>query len=271
MKKTGSVWKIYKLIFLDIWHRYFFNLTIKPQDLDFTLEQRDQYLDSLNLSLQLVDGQGQPVKQLPASPTLYYGNHPSSLDSLFYYFSLFAQQPWIVSFLHNQLHFAFLQRRTIPVGAKFIAQKITPLGLKMKLASRLENLSDQACLKMNRAVPKVVVEKLLKGENVAIFPSGGWGEWQDGIGFALDLLLRTKPDLKLTLQPLKIVSFRELHSVLHGWLHVIGVNVAGLVTIKVGQSMTLAELKTQPFISLTDPKSRAKAIRAWLEKGYQEF
>lgn len=88
----------------------------------------------------------------------------------------------------------------------------------MKLASRLENLNELEAREMNLQVPAKVMEKITLGDDVVIFPSGGWGKWQDGIGFALDMIYQEKPNLALNLQPIKIISFRELHSVVHGWL-----------------------------------------------------
>lgn len=109
MKKTGWVWIFYKLIFLDFWHRRFFNVQIKPQDLDFGNQQKVEYLNLLGLKINLLDSANQPLGNLPSSPTLFYGDHPSSLDAMYVYFALFGRRLWFVSFLHNQLHFKFLK------------------------------------------------------------------------------------------------------------------------------------------------------------------
>lgn len=271
MHKTGWVWLFYRFLFLDLWHRRFFHLQHKPDLVDFTSTQKDEYLQELNLSLKLVDKNSQLINELPKSPTLYYGNHPSSLDALFVYFALFKKKPWIVSFIHNQLHFSFLKKRTIPVGAKLAAKKITPLGLKMKLACRLEKLSDEECRQINLGVPAEVVQKLLKGQDVVIFPSGGWGKWQDGIGFAIDLLYQQNQNAKINLQPLKIVSFREAHSVLHGWLHIFGFKIPGVVKIKLGDKKKIKDLSLLDLDSIADSKIRAKKIRSWLEADYQRL
>lgn len=271
MKNQGWVWRVYKFIFLDFWHRRFFHLPIEPRTVDFSAKQKDEYLKSLNLKITLLDKDRSLLKNLPPTPTLYYGDHPSTLDALFVYFALFSKQPWTVSFLHNKLHLAFLKNRTIPVGARFTAQEPTPLGLKMKLACRLEDLSAEECLAMNRAVPEVVTDKLLSGQDVVIFPSGGWGDWQDGIGYALDNLYQKQPNFQLTIQPFKLISFRELHAVLHGWLHILGWRVKGEVKIKFGQSHDLKQIKNLPAMKSSDKKSRAKAIRAWLENDYRNL
>ncbi len=271
MKKNGWVWEIYKLLFLDLWHRRFFNLSIRPQDTDFSLSEKEEYLQQLNLSIVCVDGKNHQLDRLSASPTLFYGDHPSSLDAMFVYFALFGRKLWFVSFLHNQLHFKFLKSRTIPVASRFAAQKLTPLGMKMRLASRLENLDEKMAREMNFNVPEVVADKVFKKEDVVIFPSGGWGKWQDGIGFALDLIYRKNPSLSLNLQPIKIVSFREIHSVLHGWAQVFGFKVDGVVKIRFGQHKTLAEMGKQGFMKQKDQKLRAKAIRAWLEEDYRQL
>lgn len=271
MKKTGWAWELYKLLFLDLWHRRFFNLEIKPQEADFSDKQRKDYLNSLNLEVESIGLDKLPLRNLPESPTLFYGNHPSSLDAMFVHFALFSRKPWFVSFLHNQLHFEFLRKRTIPVSAIFAAKKLTPLGMKMKLASRLESLDTDDSRKMNQAVPTLVAEKIFKKEDVVIFPSGGWGKWQDGIGFALDLIYEKNPKFNLNLQPIKIISFRELHSVIHGWLHVLGLKVGGKVKIHFGQTKTLQEMGAQSFMKMKDKKLRAKAIRAWLEEDYRSY
>lgn len=271
MKKTGWAWNIYQLLFLDLWHRRFFNLSLKPQNIDFSKQQKDEYLKSLKIQIESVDQGGRLIENLPPSPTLFYGDHPSSLDAMWVYFALFGRKLWFVSFLHNQLHFLFLKNRTIPVAAWFAAQKLTPLGIKMRLASRLENLNEVGAKKMNLTVPELVREKIFQGDDVVIFPSGGWGKWQDGIGFALDLIYEKNPNLSLSLQPLKIFSFREIHSVLHGWSHVFGFDIEGKVRIRFGEAKTLSELGKQSFMQLKDRKQRAKAIRAWLEKDYQSL
>lgn len=271
MKKTGWAWELYKLLFLDIWHRRFFNLSIKPQLVDFTEQQKNEYLKSLKIEVLSVDKKNQSLEFFPDSPTLFYGNHPSSLDALFVHFVLFARRPWFVSFLHNQLHFAFLKNKTIPVSAYFAAQKFTLLGMKMQLARRLENLGEAESKKMNLEVANLVAKKVLQKDDVVIFPSGGWGRWQDGIGFALDIIYEKNPSFKLNLQPLKIVSFRELHSVIHGWLHVLGIKVNGKVKIRFGQTKTLQEMGKQSFMKLNDRKMRARAIRSWLEDDYRTF
>lgn len=158
----------------------------------------------------------------------------------------------------------------IPVGARFAARKFTPLGLKMKLAQRLENLSETECRSLNQAVPETIAQKLLNRESVVIFPSGGWGRWQDGLGFALDLVAQQNPDFQLTLQPVRIIDFGELRSVVHSWLHIFGWRADGVVKVKLGQPKTLSELTKQSFMNSADQKTRAKAIRAWLEADYRQ-
>lgn len=271
MNKVGWDWSLYRFLFLDLWHRRFFHLKHKPDLVDFTDAQKNEYLQELNLSLKLVDKNNQPIDALPKTPTLYYGNHPSSLDALFVYFALFKKKPWIVSFIHNQLHFAFLKKHTIPVGAKMAAKKITPLGLKMKLACRLEKLSDDECRQINLGVPAEVAQKLLNGQDVVIFPSGGWGKWQDGIGFAIDLLYQQNRGAKINLQPLKIVSFREVHSVLHGWMHIFGFKIPGVVRLRFGDKKQLNDLDSLGLDLIADSKMRAKKIRAWLESDYLQL
>jgi len=274
MKKTGWVWEIYKLLFLDIWHRRFFNLpiqTLQPQSADFSLKEKEEYLKQLNLYISCLDEKNHQIDKLPTSPTLFYGDHPSSLDAMFVYFALFGRKLWFVSFLYNQLHFKFLKNRTVPVASRFAAQKITPLGMKMKLSSRLENLDEKMAREMNLQVPEVVADKIFKKEDVVIFPSGGWGKWQDGIGFALDLIYEKNPNFNLNLQPIKIVSFREIHSVLHGWAQFFGFKVGGVIKIRFGQNKTLTEMGKQSFMKLKDRKQRAKAIRAWLEEDYRQL
>jgi hypothetical protein len=271
MKKEGIVWKIYRLLFLDIWHRRFFNLPVNPEHVDFTKRQKDTYLSLLNLQIKVVNYLNQPVVSLPKTPTLYYGNHPSSLDALFTYFVLLEKRPWFVSYLHNMLHFKFLSSRTIPVGARFVSKNLTPLGLKMKLASRLENMSDDECRVMNRLVPNLVAKKLLAGEDVVIFPSGGWGNWQDGIGFALNEVYQKNPDFDLRLQPIKIISFREIHSVIHGWLHIFAIKIPGTIKVKFGKTKKLSDLNGQVFMRNEETKNKAKGIRKWLEDDYHSW
>lgn len=271
MKKKGWVWKLYRLLFLDIWHRRFFNLPLNPEITNFSDQQKNQYIGALNLKIKAIDLFNQPLSRLPKTPTLYYGNHPSSLDALFVYFVLFSKKPWFVSYLHNMLHFKFLSKKTIPVGASFVSQNFSPLGLKMKLACRLENMSDDECRTMNRSVPSLVAEKLLAGEDVVIFPSGGWGNWQNGIGFALNEVYEKKPNFDLRLQPIKIISFREIHSVIHGWLHIIGIKIPGTVKVKFGPAKNLSDLNEQIFMKNEEVKDKAKGIRKWLEEDYRSW
>jgi hypothetical protein len=273
MKTNTLTWKLYKLIFLDLWHHQFFHSEMKPQQVAFSDQELASYLSELNIKIEGKDGQKSVDFKEDQPLTLFYADHPSSLDALFIFAFLKKVDPIFVSFLHNVLHFAFLEKRMIPVAAYFKAKQWNLLGMKMKFARSIENLSEKEAQAINKKVVPSVLETLDKGRSVIIFPSGGWGKWQDGIGFVVDKYYQKNPQGKLTLQPLKIKSFREIHSVCHSLCHWLGIRVKGKITIAVGEQYQLPDFakKHSEIFLITDKKQRAKAIRAYLEEAYRKL
>jgi hypothetical protein len=271
MKTDTLTWKVYKLLFLDIWHHQFFHCKLKPQEVDFTDQELSDYLDELNLSIKGYQG-SQEVKFTDKQPvTLFYANHPSTLDALYVYVLLKKVDPFFVSFLHNELHFKFLKKRTIPVAAYFKSQEPNVLGLKMKFAKAIEAMDKDQARRMNKQVSQKAVQKLAQGKSVVIFPSGGWGKWQDGIGFIINQFYEQYPKRELVLQPLKTKSFGEIHSVLHGLLHCMRIKVPGKVRIKVGKKILLSQLLKNEIPQTNDLKQKAKSIRFYLEDNYKKL
>jgi hypothetical protein len=272
MKTESFAWKVYKLLFLDIWHHQFFHSRLKPQQTDFTEEQLADYLSELNLTVTGYRGNDKINFTKDQPVTLFYASHPSTFDAFYVYALLKKVDPFFVSFIHNQLHFKFLEKRIIPVAAYFKAQEPTLLGAKMKFAKVIEDLDEDQARRINRQVTQKAVQRLANGDSVVIFPSGGWGKWQDGIGFIISQFYEQYPKRELVLQPLKEKSFREIHSVLHGFLHSLGIKVPAQVRIEIGEKHLVSQLMNVETIKqIKDPKKKSKKIRAYLEKAYQKI
>lgn len=270
MNKDSFSWRIYKLVFLDVWHRKFFNSQIKPQEDFLEGNQLKKYLDELNVQVIGFKEGKQYSFDVNQPPTLFFANHPSTLDALFTYKLLQKVNPYFVSFIHNKYHFKFLEKRMIPVAAFFAAEKINLLGMKMRLAKRLENLNENEAHEINRKVPSEAVKLLSQGKSVVIYPSGGWGRWQDGVGFIIVEYLKQNPGNELILQPLKSKSFREIHQVIHGLMHCLGIKVLAKVKIEVGDQYFISEIGKK-FSDINDEKSKAKAITICLEEEYKKI
>ncbi|MDH5533167.1 MAG: 1-acyl-sn-glycerol-3-phosphate acyltransferase [Candidatus Pacebacteria bacterium] len=270
MKINSLAWKIYKLIFLDFWHHQFFHSKIRPQDSDLNGDQLDEYLKDLGLLVKGIDiNDGKEVIFTDDHPTtLFYADHPSTLDALYFYTLLRHVKPYFVSFIHNKLHFKFLGRKMIPVAAYFKSQQLSPLGMKLRFARRIEDMDEVQAREMNSQVVPIAVEKLSRGESVIIFPSGGWGEWQDGIGFIISQFHQKYPNKELIIQPLKMKSFGEFHSVIHGFLRMLGIKTTAVVQILVGHRFLLSKLSKEVIFQTENEKQRAKSIRTFLKKTY---
>lgn len=273
MKTNILAWKIYKFLFLDIWHHQFFHSKIKPQDNDLRGDKLDEYLSELNLSVIGIDiKDGKEVIFTDDHPvTLFYTDHPSSLDALYFYAFLRHVDPYFVSFLHNQLHFKFLSKKIIPVAVYFKSQQLSPLGMKLRFARRIEDMNEVQAKEMNSQVVPNAVEQLSKGNSVIIFPSGGWGEWQDGIGFIISQFHEKYPNKELIIQPLKMKSFGEAHSVIHGYLNMLGIKIKAIVKIMVGHRFLLSKLSKEVIFQTDNEKQRAKSIRSFLKKSYSQL
>jgi hypothetical protein len=271
MKTNILSWKVYKFLFLDIWHHQFFHSKIKPQDVDLDRDKLDSYLKQLNLSVIGTDtDDGKEVIFTDEHPaTLFYADHPSSLDALYFFTLLRHVNIFFVSFLHNKLHFKFLDKRMIPVASYFKSQQLNPLGMKLRFARRIEDMDEVQAKEMNFQVVPSAVEQLSKGNSVIIFPSGGWGEWQDGIGFIISKFHKKYPNKELIIQPLKMKSFGELQSVFHGVLHMFKIRVKAIVRIEVGRKFSLSKLSKEAIFNTENEKQQAKSIRAFLEKSYK--
>lgn len=272
MRTDTLAWKVYKFIFLDIWHHKFFNSRLKPQEIDFTEEVLLKYFEEINLAVKGYRGVKE-VKFTKEQPvTLFYASHPSTLDALYVYALLIKVNPFFVSFVHNELHFKFLKKRTIPVAAYFRAREPSLFGIKMKFARAIEEKNEDQARRINSQISQKVVQQLANGKSVVIFPSGGREKWQDGIGFIISQFYEQYPKRELVLQPLKEKSFGEIHSVLHSLLHSLGVNVFAEIKIEVGEEKLIYDLLNNSVIKkIKDPKKKAKEIRAYLEKEYQKL
>lgn len=268
MVKKSLKWKIYKLLFLDIYHHKFFNSEVKPQDDYLTEKKFEKYLSDLNLEI-IATRNGKEIKFDDDQPvTLFYGDHPSTLDAFFIYYVLRKVDPYFVSYVHNKYHFKFLENRTIPVSEYFASKKINPLGLKLRLAT-MDNYTQEKANWINSQVCHKAVYQLSKGNSVVIFPSGGWGHWHDGIGFIVSQFHEQFPSRKLMLQPFKEKSFGEVHSVVHSILHTIGIKVPGKAIINFGQEINSTKIYKEKFKDIEGNKKRAKSIRSYLEKKYK--
>jgi hypothetical protein len=274
MKKKTLVWKIYKFLFLDFWHRKFFNSEIKPQEEDFSDDKLiEEYFKELNLKVfgfDVIKKEKVAFKK-QSNPTIFYVNHPSSLDALFVFYFLKRIDPIFISFAHNSLFFKFLESRTIPVAARQRSKVNDLLGMKLKLAAVLEDFDKEQSKTNNKLVVGKAVKQLAAGRSIVIFPSGGFGDWKDGIGFIIGQYYDENPTKDLFLQPLKMTSFGEAKSVYHGMLHTLGIKIKSVVKIKVLPETSLSELNKLNFFKEKDKKKRAKAIKKYLEDNYKKF
>jgi len=268
MKQNFWRW-LYKFIFLDIVHGGFFHQKEKP---DFSTATSTNDLKSFfkEIGIEIFLDKKKSKEDLSNTSTLIYSNHPTSFDPLMIVVAENLEKVKIVSVLVNKLFFPFYEDRIIPVASTCTTPRLSPGVLQTRVAEKAENFTKDEAEKTNHTVPELAVQSLVQKTPVLIFPPGATNQWHDGIGFIVDEFVRKNPTKKLNFQPLHVSGTTTVGMLWHGWKSLFGFKKPLQMKITRGKNFDLSFLKKEKLLDIEDKKTRAKAIRAFLEEKYSK-